>query len=41
MPDFEARLDKIPALGEHTDLILAEFGYSSEDIVELRKAGAI
>jgi itaconate CoA-transferase len=41
MPDFEARLDKIPALGEHTDLILAEFGYSSEDIVELRKADAI
>jgi len=41
IPDFEARLEKIPALGEHTDLILAEFGYSSADIVELRKAGAI
>jgi len=41
IPDSEARLEKIPALGEHTDLILAEFGYSSADIVELRKAGAI
>jgi len=41
MPDFEARLDKIPALGEHTEPILAELGYSSEDIVELRKTGAI
>jgi itaconate CoA-transferase len=41
MPDFEARLDKIPALGEHTEPILAELGYSSEDIVELRKTGAV
>ena len=41
MADFEARLDKIPALGEHTEPILAELGYSSEDIVELRKTGAV
>lgn len=41
MPDFEARLDKIPALGEHTEPILAELGYSSEDIFELRKTGAV
>jgi itaconate CoA-transferase len=41
MPDFEARLDKIPALGEHTEPILAELGYRSEDIVELRKTGAV
>ena len=41
MPDFEARLDKIPALGEHTEPILAELGYSSDDIVELRKTGAV
>src|ERR1700757_185612 len=41
MADFEARLDKIPALGEHTEPILAELGYSSEDIVELRKTRAV
>jgi len=41
MPGFEARLDRIPALGEHTEPILAELGYSSEDIVELRKTGAV
>ncbi|HXV79497.1 MAG TPA: CaiB/BaiF CoA-transferase family protein [Candidatus Binatia bacterium] len=41
MPDFEARLDGIPALGEHTELILEELGYSSEDIVALRKAGVV
>jgi len=30
-----------PALGEHSDGILAELGYSSERIAELRKQGAI
>ena len=30
-----------PELGEHTDEILAEFGYSLEDIARLRQAGAI
>lgn len=41
MPDFEARLDGIPALGEHTERILEELGYSSEDIVALRKADVV
>lgn len=30
-----------PALGEHTDEILSEFGFSEEDIAGLRDAGAI
>jgi len=41
MPDFEARLDRVPSLGEQTDSILGEFGYSSADIAALRKAGVI
>jgi itaconate CoA-transferase len=41
MPDFEARLGRVPALGEHTEGILKEFGYSSEDIVALRAVGAV
>ena len=41
MPDFEARLGRVPALGEHTERILKEFGYSSEDIVALRAVGAV
>jgi crotonobetainyl-CoA:carnitine CoA-transferase CaiB-like acyl-CoA transferase len=30
-----------PLLGEHTNSVLAEFGYSSDDIDRLREAGAI
>jgi formyl-CoA transferase len=30
-----------PEYGEHTDAILTEFGYSSEDIARLRQAGTI
>jgi itaconate CoA-transferase len=41
MPEFEARLDPIPAIGEHTDRILAHIGYGAEDIAALRKAAAI
>ena len=41
MSDFEARLGRVPALGEHTERILSEFGYSSGDIVALRKAGVV
>jgi itaconate CoA-transferase len=41
MPDFEARLARVPALGEHTERILEEFGYSSGDIVALRQAGVV
>ena len=41
MSDFEPRLDRIPALGEHTERILSELGYSGEDIVALRRAGVV
>jgi itaconate CoA-transferase len=35
------RMDAIPALGQHTDMILAELGWSAADIAVLRSAGAI
>jgi itaconate CoA-transferase len=41
MPEFEPRIDAVPALGEHTERILSELGYSSQDIVALRKAGVV
>ena len=41
MPEFEARLDPIPAVGEHTDRILAEIGYAAAQIADLRAASAI
>ena len=36
-----ARMDPIPALGEHTDAILREFGYSAAVIAELRDDGVV
>ncbi len=41
MPEFEARLDPVPAVGEHTDRILAALGYSAADIAGLRAGAAI
>jgi itaconate CoA-transferase len=41
MPDFGARIDAVPALGEHTERILSELDYTSGDIVALRKAGVV
>jgi len=41
MPGFEARIDAVPELGEHMERILSEFGYTSGDIVALRKAGVV
>src|SRR6187402_3228404 len=38
---FDPRMDAVPALGEHTDAILAELGYAPEDIGRLRSSGAI
>jgi len=38
---YTARMDGVPALGEHTDAILAELGYNSTAIERLRVQGAI
>jgi itaconate CoA-transferase len=38
---FEARMDAVPALGEHTDTILRELGWTQEQIGELRQKKAI
>ena len=37
----EPRMDRVPALGEHTEAILAGLGYSASRIGELRSAGVI
>jgi len=37
----EPRMDPVPALGEHSDAILAGLGYSSDRIAALRSAGVI
>ena len=42
MPEeFNARMDSIPAVGEHTEAILAQIGYSRPDIARLKAAQAI
>jgi itaconate CoA-transferase len=41
MPDFEPRIDPVPALGEHTERILNEFGYSDAEISAFRQAGVV
>ena len=38
---FDARMDAVPALGEHADAILAELGYASGEIARLRADAAI
>ena len=38
---WDARMDAIPALGEHTDTILSGLGYSAEAIAALKKEKAI
>jgi itaconate CoA-transferase len=36
-----ARMDPVPALGQHTDAILAELGWNSAAIAEMRAQGAV
>ncbi|PVX61072.1 CaiB/BaiF CoA transferase family protein [Paraburkholderia unamae] len=38
---FDARMEAVPALGEHTEPILRELGYDAARIGALREAGAI
>ena len=38
---WQARMDAIPALGEHTQAILQELGYDADAISALTKEGAI
>ncbi len=41
MEGLKVRMDAVPALGQHTDSILAGLGYSAEEIARLRQAGAL
>ena len=38
---YAPRMDAVPGLGQHTDAILGELGWSAADIAALRAAGAI
>lgn len=38
---FDPRMEAVPALGQHSENILAELGYSTEGIAQLRQSGAI
>jgi itaconate CoA-transferase len=38
---FTPRMDAVPALGEHTESILSELGYTADAIAELRQARVI
>jgi len=40
-PDWDWRLDPIPALGEHTEGVLGELGFGAGDLADLRAAGVI
>jgi itaconate CoA-transferase len=39
--NYEVRMDKVPKIGEHTDRILAELGYGSTEIEQLRAASVV
>src|SRR5438876_5367673 len=41
LSDFEPRMDPIPALGEHTRPLLAELGYSTDEIEQFARDGAL
>jgi itaconate CoA-transferase len=38
---FEAHIGAVPEIGEHTENILLELGFTEEEITELRLANAI
>ena len=37
----ELRMDPVPGLGEHTDLVLSDFGFAQSEIEQLRRQGAV
>ena len=39
--DWDWRLDPIPALGEHTEPVLRELGFSAEDLAVMRAEGVV
>ena len=41
MSGFEARLDPIPAIGEHTDKVLAELGFGASEIAALHASNTV
>jgi itaconate CoA-transferase len=40
-PADEPRMDAVPALGQHSDAILSQLGYTAQQIAALRQGGAI
>ena len=40
-PEFEARMDPVPALGEHTDAVLTECGYDQAEVARLRAEAVV
>ncbi len=39
--EYEARMDKVPAVGEHTDQVLRDIGYNDAQIAALRASGVV
>jgi itaconate CoA-transferase len=39
--DFEPQVGAVPAVGEHTDALLAELGYTPDEIAALHTSGAV
>jgi itaconate CoA-transferase len=39
--DEEAPVGAVPAVGEHTELVLADLGYTREEIARLRAQGVV
>lgn len=39
--DFEQPMGAVPGLGEHTDAVLAEFGFNTDELARLRADGVI
>ena len=41
MSDSPTEVTRSPLLGEHTDEVLAQLGFSAQDVASLRAAGAV